>query len=176
MASPESRSPSSSWVTIFRRPAIPFLVVLCSFLLRPTLELYNFHAQDRGKSLTKYANSSLLNHEHCTVNYAADACEDVNIHFVSSTAFLTCGNPAERVHWYPPSGAHNAAARNEESFQEHLFKYNIKKKKATKLKLEGLAGDFITHGVDIYSFPDDPKKVWPMLVSRSILLNSFVIS
>jgi arylesterase/paraoxonase len=160
MASPKTPSlGSSSWFTTSRLSVLAVLIILFSLLYRPALQLSTFRSEDHTARLTRYADSSPLNSDRCTVNYAADACEDVNIHFASSTAFLTCGNPAERVHWYPPSSAHNAAARSEDSFREYLFKYDIKKKKTTSLRLEGLSGDFITHGIDVYSLPDDPTKV-----------------
>jgi arylesterase/paraoxonase len=160
MVPPKTILPGSfSCFSRSRLSAFAVLILLFSVLYRPAVQLYAFRWQDHTASLTRYADSSPLNSDRCTVNYAADACEDVSIHFASSTAFLTCGNPAERVHWYPPSSAHNAAARSEDSFREYLFKYDIKKKKTTRLRLEGLSGDFITHGIDVYSLPDDPTKV-----------------
>ncbi|TFK47145.1 paraoxonase 2 [Heliocybe sulcata] len=110
-------------------------------------------------SITRWANSSALNNQRCVVHREADACEDVKIHFPSSTAFVSCGDPEQRMQWYPCSGRHNARGRRENSFKEHLFKYDIKSKRTTKLRVLGLEGDFITHGIDIYSFPDDPSKV-----------------
>lgn len=110
-------------------------------------------------NLTQWANSSALNNADCQVNYAANACEDVNIHFPSHTAFLACGDPIERTHWYPPAGVRAASKRSEASFREQLFKYDIATGQTRELKIEGLEGDFVTHGIDIYTFEDDPKKV-----------------
>src|SRR6202012_6007849 len=96
--------------------------------------------------LTQWSNHSRLNSEHCKVHYEADACEDIQIHWASSTAFVACGDPAERAFWYPPSLAYNATGRM--SFVENLFKYEIKTKKSTKLRIEGLEGDFVNHGIE----------------------------
>jgi len=85
----------------------------------------------------------------------ADACEDLKIHFSSGTVFAACGNPEARTKWYPPSGRHNADDRAAETWQEKLFKYDIVTKKTTELKLEGLEGDFITHGLDIMDIEEE---------------------
>ena len=114
--------------------------------------------------LVRWANSKALNNANCQVNHAANACEDVRIHSKSGTAFLACGNPVERTNWYPPAGVRGASKRSEASFREQLFKYDLKSKRTTKLKIVGLEGDFVTHGLDIYSFPEDPSKV--MLVKN----------
>jgi arylesterase/paraoxonase len=135
------------------------VAIVVAILYLPASELYSFRRVDRTSALSHYTNHSGLNNDHCTVHYAANACEDVNIHFPSKTAFLACGDPEQRAHWYPPSCAHNADARSEESFREDLFKYNIRSRETTKLRIDGLDGDFINHGIDIYSLPDDPTKV-----------------
>ncbi|PGH16649.1 hypothetical protein AJ80_05151 [Polytolypa hystricis UAMH7299] len=114
---------------------------------------------DRSASLTKYAHHTPVNNEKCAVHYEANACEDARIHFASSTAFIACGDPEGRSHWYPPSNARDAAGRKNDSFQEDLFKYDIKRRKTTKLRIDGLEGDFISHGIDIYSFPNNPGKI-----------------
>jgi arylesterase/paraoxonase len=110
-------------------------------------------------SITQWANSSGLNNEGCQVNYAANACEDVAIHFPSNTAFLACGDPVGRTHWYPPACVRGASKRAEATFRESIFKYNIRNKETTELKIEGLEGDFVNHGIDIYNFPNDPKRI-----------------
>lgn len=109
--------------------------------------------------LVKWANSKALNNDDCKVIHSADACEDVKIHYASNTAFLACGDPVERTNWYPCAGVRHMQRRAEASFREQLFKYDIKTGVTTQLILEGLDGDFITHGIDIYSFPNDPTKV-----------------
>lgn len=109
--------------------------------------------------ITRWANSSALNNGRCEVNYAANACEDVRIHFASNTAFLACGDPVGRTQWYPPACVHDVSKRSEESFRESIFKYDIRSKRTTELRIEGLEGDFVTHGIDIYNFPDDSKKI-----------------
>lgn len=117
--------------------------------------------------VTRWVNSSAVNNERCTVHYEGDACEDVKIHFASNTAFVACGNPEERTKWYPASGRYDAASREEASFKEYLLKYDIKRRETTKLKVHGLDGDFITHGIDIYSFPDDPTKIHIFAVNHA---------
>lgn len=107
--------------------------------------------------LLRWANSGPLNNQDCVVNRVADACEDSVIHYPSSTAFLACGNPSERSAWYPAAGAHNASGRT--SFRESLFKYDIKTGRTTELRIEGLEGDFVTHGIDLLESPTSKSKV-----------------
>ncbi|KAL2113020.1 hypothetical protein VUR80DRAFT_5617 [Thermomyces stellatus] len=109
--------------------------------------------------LTHWENSTALNNGDCTVDEIANACEDVKIHFASSTAFIACGDPLERTKWYPPACRHNAQARSEDSFRESVFKHDIKTGTTTELQIEGLEGDFVSHGIDIYQPPNDPSKV-----------------
>ena len=115
--------------------------------------------------LTRWANSTGLNNANCQRFDAADACEDVKIHHASNTAFLACGNTLERTHWYPCAGVRHLEQRAESSFREALFKHDIKTGQTVELKMEGLEGDFITHGMDIYKFPEDDTKVVPLIIS-----------
>lgn len=107
-----------------------------------------------ANKLLKWQHSSPINNKHCIVSRTANACEDVAIHYPSGTAFLACGDPLERTRWYPPSGPKDAGARSEASFREFLFSYDIVKGTTTQLKIEGLEGDFVTHGLDVYQGPD----------------------
>lgn len=144
------------------------LVVLLSATLFQSSILWNLVGRaDIDKTrLVKWSGSNPLNNGKCKVIQDANACEDVKIHYASNTAFLACGDPIERTHWYPCAGVRHPERRSEASFQEQLFKYDIKSGKTTELVLKGFDGDFITHGIDVYSFPDDPLKVglefnWP---------------
>lgn len=116
--------------------------------------------------LTHWENSTALNNGDCTVDEIANACEDVKIHFASSTAFIACGDPVERTKWYPPACRHNAQARSEDSFRENVFKHDIKTGTTTELQIEGLEGDFVSHGIDIYQSPNDPSKVGTTPICR----------
>jgi arylesterase/paraoxonase len=109
--------------------------------------------------LVRWENSSHLNNGDCRVIDTANACEDVKIHFPSKTAFLACGDPVERTHWYPCAGVRTVSLRAESSFREQLFKHDLTTGETTELKVEGLDGDFITHGIDILTFPEDPSQV-----------------
>ncbi|EXJ54482.1 hypothetical protein A1O7_09822 [Cladophialophora yegresii CBS 114405] len=109
--------------------------------------------------LVRWENSSHLNNGDCRVIDTANACEDVKIHFPSKTAFLACGDPVERTHWYPPSGVRTVSLRAESSFREQLFKYDLVTGDTTQLQLKGLEGDFITHGIDILTLPEDPLQI-----------------
>ena len=109
--------------------------------------------------LIKWSDSKPLNNHDCKVIHKADACEDVKIHYASNTAFLACGDPIGRTYWYPCAGVRHPEKRAEASFREQLFKYDITTGLTTKLELEGFDGDFITHGIDVYEFPDDSTKV-----------------
>lgn len=51
------------------------------------------------------------------------------------------------------------SARSEASFWETLFKHDIKASTTTKLLIEGLYGDFVMHGIDLYQSLTDPSKV-----------------
>ncbi|CAM1507656.1 Fc.00g072970.m01.CDS01 [Cosmosporella sp. VM-42] len=135
------------------------LVGLAVLLYHPVIELYTFKHTDRIDSLTQWSNHSRLNSQNCTVHYEADACEDISVHWATSTAFIACGDPLERTLWYPPSLAYNASGRSEASFREKIFKYDIKTEKSTRLRIDGLGGDFVNHGIDVYEFPDDPTKI-----------------
>jgi arylesterase/paraoxonase len=150
---------SSLWSSHYYLPIIA-LAILVSILRQPSgiLGLLG-RVEIDPTSITHWANSSGLNHERCKVNYAANACEDIAIHSRSSTAFVACGDPVGRSHWYPPACVRDAAKREDKTFRESIFKYNIRDKKTTELEIEGLSGDFVNHGIDIYTFPDDPEKI-----------------
>ena len=121
--------------------------------------------------LVRWENSSALNNDNCRVIDTANACEDVKIHFPSKTAFLACGDPVERTHWYPCAGVRTVSLRKESSFREQLFKSDLRSGKTTELQIKGLEGDFITHGIDVYTFPEDPSRVWlPATIPCSLRL------
>lgn len=109
--------------------------------------------------LVKWENSKALNNADCRVVEEMNACEDVKIHYPSNTAFLACGDPWERRSWYPCAGMRDAASRSKASFREFLFKYDILTGKSTQLQLRGLEGDFINHGIDVFSSPESPTTV-----------------
>ena len=114
---------------------------------------------NKAGTLQRWADSPLFNNGACVVEYAANACEDVVVHFASSTVFAACGDPHGRAQWYPPAGQRNARGRAEASFREQLFKHDVKTGKTTELRVEGLKGDFVTHGIDLWSSPTDRSKV-----------------
>lgn len=120
--------------------------------------------------LVRWENSTALNNGDCKVVHAADACEDVKIHYPSQTAFLACGNPIERTHWYPCAGVRTVERRAESSFREQLFKYDLQTGKTTALELHGLEGDFVTHGIDILPVSEDSSKV-PLSPSNILLIS-----
>jgi arylesterase / paraoxonase len=109
--------------------------------------------------LVRWENSTQLNNHDCRVLSEVSACEDVKIHARSGTAFLACGDSVERTRWYPCAGVRDAHLRSEDSFREKLFKYDLQSGVTTELKIRGLVGDFITHGIDVYELPDDPETV-----------------
>jgi arylesterase/paraoxonase len=106
--------------------------------------------------LLRWENTTSLNND-CKVDHSANACEDVKFHFASNTAFLACGDPEGRTSWYPGAGRHNAKRRKD--FREKLFKYDVKSGKTTELRIEGLEGDLVTHGLDVFDVPGDVSKV-----------------
>lgn len=132
------------------------LSILCYYNLATVLSIAGGRVTIDTTRLGRWADSSTLNNGACVVDRTANGCEDVKIHHASSTAFLACGDPLERTRWYP---AANIRTDARSSFRENLFKYDITKAKTTELKIHGLDGDLINHGLDIYSFPEDPSKV-----------------
>ncbi|OQV00231.1 hypothetical protein CLAIMM_05757 [Cladophialophora immunda] len=117
--------------------------------------------------LVRWENSSALNNHDCQVVRAANACEDVKIHFPSHTAFLSCGDPVERTHWYPCAGVRTVSRRAESSFREQLFKHDLETGETTELRIQGLEGDFITHGIDIFPLPGDPSRIHLFAVNHA---------
>ncbi|TFK47136.1 paraoxonase 2 [Heliocybe sulcata] len=148
--------------------AIPILVAALGILYNPhPFQKAIGKAHIPRASVTRWSNSTALNNDRCVVHTEANACEDIKIHFPSNTAFLACGDPEGRTHWYPSSARYDAKGRREESFREKLFKYDIKRKETTELRLIGLEGDFISHGIDIYTFTNDPSKVHIFAVNHA---------
>ncbi|KAK6385820.1 hypothetical protein LTS17_001392 [Exophiala oligosperma] len=117
--------------------------------------------------LVRWENSTPLNDDQCVVHHEADACEDVKIHYASSTAFLACGDARERTNWYPCAGVRTVERRSESSFRESLFKYDIDTGKTTQLVIKGLEGDFITHGIDVFPLPEDSSKIHIFAVNHA---------
>ncbi|KAJ9603014.1 hypothetical protein H2200_012309 [Cladophialophora chaetospira] len=117
------------------------------------------HVEIDKSRLVRWENSPALNNDNCQVIHAANACEDVKIHFPSKTAFLACGDPVERTHWYPCAGVRTVSLRAESSFREQLFKHDLETGKTTELNIKGLDGDLITHGIDVYQLPENSSHV-----------------
>ncbi|KAK5192070.1 hypothetical protein LTR99_006580 [Exophiala xenobiotica] len=117
--------------------------------------------------LVRWENSTALNSDNCKVYHEANACEDVKVHFASSTAFLACGDPLERTHWYPCAGVRTVERRAETSFREFLFKHDLKTGKTTELDIQGLEGDFITHGIDILPVAENSSKIHIFAVNHA---------
>ncbi|KAI1612775.1 paraoxonase 2 [Exophiala viscosa] len=136
-------------------PLVPLLLYSQSeYLLRLAGRVHIDKAR-----LVRWEDSTALNSGDCQVIHDANACEDVKIHYASSTAFLACGDPFERTHWYPCAGVRIPSLRAESSFREQLFKHDIKTGKTTELELRGFEGDFITHGIDIFPIDEGFSKI-----------------
>jgi len=146
------------------------LLPLLSFLLySQSANLWKLAGRayiDRTR-LVRWQNSTALNSDNCKVYHEANACEDVKIHFASSTAFLACGDPLERTHWYPCAGVRTVERRSETSFREFLFKHDLKTGKTSELDIRGLEGDFITHGIDIFPVAEDSSKIHIFAVNHA---------
>ncbi|KAF3768152.1 hypothetical protein M406DRAFT_70246, partial [Cryphonectria parasitica EP155] len=117
--------------------------------------------------LIRWENATDLNNAECRVDRLANACEDVKVHFQSSTAFLACGDPVQRTKWYPPACIRTVEKRA--SFREHIFKYDIIRGQTTELQLDGLVkdDDFVTHGIDIWPISDDKIHIFAVNHARS---------
>jgi arylesterase/paraoxonase len=149
---------------------LPVALLSWSLLAHPAYLLSLLgHTDVPPGSLIRWANASDLHNEHCIVSTQAEACEDVKIHHSSSTAFIACGDAHARSFYYPPSGLHDAAGRPSDTWKEKLFTYDIKSKRTTELKLEGLEGDFISHGIDIVDVdsPDGLAQVHILAVNHA---------
>ncbi|KIW62736.1 hypothetical protein PV04_10873 [Phialophora macrospora] len=154
---------STRFVFTFLLPLIPVL------LYNQSAQLWRLAGRveiDKTR-LVRWENSSHLNNGDCRVIDTANACEDVKIHFPSKTAFLACGDPVERTHWYPCAGVRTVSLRAESSFREQLFKHDLKTGETTELHVKGLDGDFITHGIDILTFPEDPSQIHIFAVNHA---------
>ncbi|KAF2180272.1 hypothetical protein K469DRAFT_693427 [Zopfia rhizophila CBS 207.26] len=55
----------------------------------------------------------------------------------------------------------------QESLNESLWKYDLVSGQSTQLELIGLKGDFATHGLDVYSLPDDKTKIFLYAVNHA---------
>ncbi|CAK7197939.1 hypothetical protein SEUCBS139899_000590 [Sporothrix eucalyptigena] len=118
--------------------------------------------------LRRWENLPDVANGQCVVDTVANACEDVNIHAASSTAFLACGDPAGRVQWFP--SARFQPSTNRAVFREQFFKYDLKTQTRTELQLHGLPSpdhDIVTHGLDIRAIPGDNSKILVFAVNHA---------
>jgi len=85
-------------------------------------------------------------------------CEDLHHHRPSNLLFTACqADAAARIAWFPPLGHfadHRAAGRGS------LNVIDPDTHTSTALELRGFAGPFVTHGIDVFSPPDDPRTVY----------------
>lgn len=121
--------------------------------------------------LEKYSNQTGINNDNCFVNAMVNACEDVKIHFKSGTAFLACGDSAQRQFYYPPSCAFDEGGRSD--FREKFFKFDIDSNATTELHIKDYTGDIITHGIDVIS--DGPDTVRLLAVNHGRTGDSILV-
>ncbi|KAK7432886.1 hypothetical protein QQZ08_000357 [Neonectria magnoliae] len=114
------------------------------------------------------------------MNTAGQACEDVKIHAPSSTAFLACGYPLDRLQFYPSAGRYNFST--ERKHLEYFIKYEIETNTTIRLEIEGWSGDedLVLHGLDIWQPAGDASQIYIYAVNHgrtgeSILLFSHVL-
>lgn len=131
------------------------------------LEATTGHVVIDESRLTKWANLPDVANGQCTLDFVANACEDVNVHSASSTAFLACGDPAGRVQWFPSSGYQPTT--NRAKFQEQYFKVDLETGKRTELVLKGLpeGHDIVTHGLDIFPVEGDDSKILVFAINHA---------
>ncbi|CAK7267424.1 hypothetical protein SEPCBS119000_002539 [Sporothrix epigloea] len=145
-----------------RRAAVAVLVAAAAATVfrYPLASLAGHLVIDKAGKLQQWADSAPLNNGACVVDATANACEDVVVHAPSGTVFAACGDPRARTQWFPPAGQRNARGRAAlAGFREQLFQHDLATGKTTELLLEGVDGDFVTHGIDIWSSPTDPSLV-----------------
>lgn len=135
--------------------------------LAGVLEATTGHVVIDQARLRRWENLPDVANGQCTVDFVANACEDVNVHAASSTAFLACGDPAGRVQWFPSSGYQPTT--NRAVFREQFFKVDLKTQKRTELVLHGLpkGHDIVTHGLDIHSIEGDDAKILVFAVNHA---------
>ncbi|CAK7212315.1 hypothetical protein SBRCBS47491_001421 [Sporothrix bragantina] len=150
--------PSSTRLSVW--VALTAVLVWCYLNIATILEATAGRITIDQVRLRRWENLPDVANGACVVDTVANACEDVNIHAASSTAFLACGDPAGRVQWFPSSGYQPST--NRPTFREQFFKYDLKTQTRTELKLD-LGSllpedhDIVTHGLDIYPGKDDSQ-------------------
>ncbi|OQU95553.1 hypothetical protein CLAIMM_01738 isoform 2 [Cladophialophora immunda] len=147
---------------------LSFLVALSGIFYAypyPVLNLYGGRDTD-ARVHTTWLHHGPLNNDKCWTNPLGKACEDVRIHHESATAFLACGYPETREAFYPPLNRHDTVSA--ETYQEYFLKYDIKKDKATKLKIEGIDAsyDLVLHGIDLFMPEGDDSKIYVFAVNH----------
>ncbi|CAK7270417.1 hypothetical protein SEPCBS57363_004090 [Sporothrix epigloea] len=111
---------------------------------------------DKAGKLQQWADSVPLNNGACIVDTTANAV----VHEASGTLFAACGDPRGRTQWFSPAGQRNARGRAATvGFREQSFQHDLATGKTTELLLEGVEGDFVIHGIDIWSSPTDSSLV-----------------
>ncbi|OAP59387.1 hypothetical protein AYL99_06685 [Fonsecaea erecta] len=112
----------------------------------PVLNTYGGRATD-AKAHTTWMHHGPLNNDKCWTN-------------------PPCGYPETREVFYPPLNRHDTVSAA--SYHEYFVKYDIKKDKATKMKLEGIdsSHDLVLHGIDLLMPEDDPSKIYLFAVNH----------
>lgn len=91
-------------------------------------------------------------------------CEDLHHHRESNFLFTACqGDVEARISWFPPLAHftdHNVAGLGS------LNVIDPETHTSTKLELTGFTGPFVTHGIDVFSSPDDPDTVYIFAVNH----------
>lgn len=136
--------------------AIAVLLVAVSVNL--DLLLTGFGGRTQHAIKDTYVDYGGFNNDRCWMNSVGKACEDVKVHYPSNTAFLACGNPEDRLEFYPGAGRHNSSPSR--SYLEYLIKYDIDANITTRLEIENwnIQRDLVLHGLDIWEQREDPDS------------------
>ncbi|KAI0386462.1 calcium-dependent phosphotriesterase [Hypomontagnella monticulosa] len=92
------------------------------------------------------------------------ACEDLHHHEPSGMLYSACAGDLEKAAtWFPGAGSLD---HPENAGYGSLVLINPKTFKSQKLSLDGFEGPFVTHGISLYSPPEDLNTVYIFAVNH----------
>ncbi|KAJ3342811.1 hypothetical protein HDU93_000941 [Gonapodya sp. JEL0774] len=101
----------------------------------------------------------------CKVDPRVSGCEDMAIHHSSGTVFMACGDPTNRLKWFPPI-LPMCTDKNAAGNRDTPYKYDPETATLTPLKLKHYDGDLRLHGLSLYQEDEEPGKVWLHFVNH----------
>ena len=116
-------------------------------------------------TLNRLENHGKTGLDGCRLLYTdrVEACEDMVIY--GNEAFLACGNTADRAAFYPGGGKFGPES-SRANWDEPVFKLDLATGNLGMMKKVGWTGDSILHGMAIWEFPADPKRIHLFFVNH----------